>query len=410
MKSFLALLADPKTRPFFVSQFVSQVGSALFEIATIWLTLETTGSPLLTSIVAASAFLPALLSPFAGAVSDFVSPKRLIVTLDLVRAAIVLGLALVTIQAGFPAPGVVVVLSLILGLCTRIYIPARYSWLPQVVPRDRLQAANALSSLIANARLVVGGLLTLVVFALGDPALVFVLNAMTYLASAVVMMRVARPATNETATTARPPVLARLRDGFVAVAARRDLSLVFGFVAASNLVQVGGWIVGAPLVAEALAGAKTYTALQASFGLGVAAGCVIVGAAALHRAIVTRVVWLGFVARAVGFVGLASVASEPIVLISALLVGVGMPAMSVTVPSILQVVGQRVGHTGQLFGIYGLVNAGAVSVSIFLFGALGERMAVEHLLLVAAVACGALALVTIGSGRFVRALTSHRAE
>jgi hypothetical protein len=86
----------------------------------------------------------------------------------------------------------------------------------------------------------------------------------------------------------------------------------------------------------------------------------------------------------------------------------GMPAMSVTVPSLLQVVGQRVGHTGQLFGIYGLVNAGAVSVSIFLFGALGERMAIEALLLVAAVACGALTLATIGSEGFVRALTGDR--
>lgn len=370
---------------YFASQLLTLVGAAVFELGAIWFTLRVTESPFVTAVVAASAFLPALVSPFAGLVSDLASPKRVMVGVDVARSVLAVALGGFVWLAGFPPAAVIVVVSLVLGLLTRMYVPARFAWLGSGVPDDTLAHANALSTIVSNLRLPLGGLVAAVFFALDDPALVFLSSGLFYAVSWVLLLGLPTPPAERSRDGARRS--GRSLDQAPQVLKDPRLSASLGFVAGSNVLLVGAWIVGSPILAEQIAPESgLYAFMQAAYGLGVVAGSLLVASLSARSVAMRRVISGGYVVRALAFAGLVLAGSRLEATVGALLLGVATPALTVTFPTVLQRLSRVIGSAGTIFGLYGLANAGAISVSIMVYGLVATYLSPPGMFIVPATA------------------------
>ena len=125
-------------------------------------------------------------SPLAGVLADRYNRKRILIATDLLRATVVLGLLLVR------EPHHVWLLFLLTAVqvgISGVFFPVRVAILPEVASRRLLGPANALSSATWSTMLAIGaaaGGLFAGVF--GIPA-AFVLDAATYLVSALLLAR-----------------------------------------------------------------------------------------------------------------------------------------------------------------------------------------------------------------------------
>jgi MFS family permease len=149
---------------------------------------------------------PFLISPLAGVAADRYNRKRLLVLADLSRVVIVLGFLLVR------SPGDVWLLYTLtafqLGI-SGIAIPARTSLLPDIVSRTELGAANALISATWSVMLAVGAAVGGFVAGRWGIYPAFVIDALTFLVSALILTRLVYTPPPEQAALGR-----KIRDGF----------------------------------------------------------------------------------------------------------------------------------------------------------------------------------------------------
>ena len=163
-------------------------------------------------------------SPFAGALADRLDRRRLMIACDLGRVVVCLSFLAVgpsTIWLAYPLIAALAVLS-------APFDPASSAAIPNLVDARDLPVANALAGSLWGTMLAVGGLLGGIAAGLLGNDAAFVIDAISFLASALLLVRIHRPfaepghheterpsivaATVETVHYARrdPPVLALL--------------------------------------------------------------------------------------------------------------------------------------------------------------------------------------------------------
>ena len=124
--------------------------------------------------------------PFGGVLADRFDRRRLMVASDLVRAACMVGLAAVA-MLGLP----ILLAPLLAGLATAAstpYPPCVAATTPRLVPAEVLPAANAARSAIGSLCIVAGPGFGAVLLLLGSTTLAFVVNAATFVVSAVLVL------------------------------------------------------------------------------------------------------------------------------------------------------------------------------------------------------------------------------
>ena len=167
-------------RLFWTGQLVSLIGTWMQTTGQAWLVLQLTHSAWLLGVVGALQFLPVmLLSLFGGVIADRV-PKRTLLLFTQSFAtlqAIILWLLVVT---GTVQIWHILVLALMLGVTNALDMPARQSFVVEMVGREDLPNAVALNSSLFNmARLVGPGIAGLLIAWLGVAPL-FLLNAISF--------------------------------------------------------------------------------------------------------------------------------------------------------------------------------------------------------------------------------------
>ena len=244
-------------RRLWTGQVVSEVGDWLNNIAVLALVIQLADAGSVGFAVATYAIarhLPLFIfGPVAGVVVDRVSRRRVMIAADVARAGLALGFMLAN-RAGSLA--LIYVVGASLFSMSAFFNAAKRASIPNLVRgTEELLAANSLSASTTAATIAVGSALGgIVATALGRDT-VFVLNALTFLASAVLIRRVrkplsvgrrvkdsgveSRPPSSSNTNAPRPPLNTYFRDfreGLRYV--RRDRVLVAVFVVA------GGWGLG----------------------------------------------------------------------------------------------------------------------------------------------------------------------
>ncbi|MFH1475307.1 MAG: MFS transporter [Chloroflexota bacterium] len=195
-----------------MGQLISLFGDRLHQLALVALVGEATqNGAFAVAMVFVAATVPNLVfGPLAGALVDRWDQKRVMIASDLVRAAIVLSIPAVA------TTDVILVYPLVFALTTVsiFFRPARTAVIPRIVKDDELVAANSAIWLGDSLADVMGyPLAALFVASLGSSlALAFWVDAVTYLASAALILTMVIPAVVRTIAAAVPGLRGLLAD------------------------------------------------------------------------------------------------------------------------------------------------------------------------------------------------------
>ncbi len=155
---------------------------------TVWIFNET-GSAAWVGAATIGRFVPALLfSPYAGVLAERFERVRLMVVLDLASTAVMLLLAL---ETAVDAPvALAIVTAAVASTMGTVYEPAATALTPQVVGETDLGSANALRNTLENVLVIAGPAIGALLLLVGEPWVCILVNAASFLASAVIVSRV----------------------------------------------------------------------------------------------------------------------------------------------------------------------------------------------------------------------------
>ena len=190
-------------RRLWLAQIVSEIGDWFYTLSIYTLLLQLTGHASSVALALVLQVLPqTFVGPTAGVVNDRLRRKRVMIVADLVRVVVVLAMLLVRSRST-----VWLVYPLLLAETTMaaFFEPARSSVIPNIAAKGEVLIANTLSSATWSVNLLIGASVGGVVAAFFGREAVFILNALSFLASAILIagMHFAEPHA-ESAAPLRP--------------------------------------------------------------------------------------------------------------------------------------------------------------------------------------------------------------
>ncbi|OLD49161.1 MAG: hypothetical protein AUI42_09285 [Actinobacteria bacterium 13_1_40CM_2_65_8] len=289
----LGALRHRNYRLFLTGQIISTIGTWMQSVALPWLALELTHSGLLVGLVLAAQFTPVLLgSQFGGVIADRYRKRTVLLCTQglFTLPSFVLFALSATGNAHY---WMVLVAALAIGTVNLFDVPARQSFVIEMVGRQDLMNAIALNSSVFNAAAVVGPAIAGVLIGTVGVPLCFLANSLSYLAAvgalllmrdlpAVVPERQGQPWRERIAQGAayarKEPVVGML---LIAVA-------VFSLFAMTRLTLI-------PLFADQVldVGAQGFGFLLGSMGLGALVGALTLAFSADLGADPRRQLWMG---------------------------------------------------------------------------------------------------------------------
>jgi MFS family permease len=284
-------LARREFRLLWLGASASLLGDGAYLVALAWQAYSLTREPAGLALLGVCATVPQLLALVAGGViSDRFPRRRVLLVADLTRAAAVAAVAALVL-GGHVRMWHLAGLSVVFGLGAGVAAPAFDAIVPDLVPPDELEQANALDQFLRPAMFrlagpAVGGLLVAVAGAGSS----FALNAVTFLASAG-CLALMRPVTAGAAcddaddTSAPGSLLAEALDGLRFVRERVWLWGTFAAATVAYLMFIGPTEVLLPyVVREELGGsARDLGLVLAAGGVGAVAAALAVGTTGLPR-------------------------------------------------------------------------------------------------------------------------------
>jgi MFS family permease len=188
VSAYRAALQRRDLRLLFGGLTISATGNWAYNVALLAYVFEHTHSLGWVGAAGLARFVPSLLlGAYAGVVAERYERVRVMVSSDLVCALLQAGLAAAALADG--PPGVIVLLAALSAIANLPYNPAVAAMIPQIADEDELAAANALNGTIENLTVIAGPAIGAGLLALGSPASVFAINAVSFAASAVIVSR-----------------------------------------------------------------------------------------------------------------------------------------------------------------------------------------------------------------------------
>jgi MFS family permease len=198
---------------FFGGQVVSTVGTWMQSIAQSWLVLELTHSAFLVGLVLAIQFLPMLLAvPLGGLAADRYPKRRLLMLTQALFMVPALFLFAIT-WAHVAQVWMVMAAAFCYGWVNVFDVPARQSFVVEMVGRDDLMNAIALNSAVFNGAAVVGPSIAGVLIGAAGVQACFLVNAVSFVAAITALAAMRNLPTLVGAGGDRQPAGERLRQG-----------------------------------------------------------------------------------------------------------------------------------------------------------------------------------------------------
>ena len=190
---FLLLKHNRNFRWLWSGEIISQMGDWFNLIAIMALLLRLTGSASSAGWIIIIRSLPYFfIGPFAGVVADRFNRKTVMILSDVLRALVVLSFLLVK------QPGdvwIIYTATTLEMIASAFFSPAKSAVIPNVVDKDDLISANALSSITWSVMLTVGAVLGGLVSGAWGHQTCFIINSISYLVSAYCIYRTQIPVT-----------------------------------------------------------------------------------------------------------------------------------------------------------------------------------------------------------------------
>ena len=183
-------LQHHRFRYLWIGLLISVAGNQMQTTAVLWHINELSGGePIALGGVGLVRIIPILIfSLIAGATADVVNRRRLMFITQSVLAALAATLGLLT-AFGLDSIAVIYIIIALSGAFWAFDSPARQSLIPNLVPRDTLTNAFSLSSIASKFGGIVGPALAGVVLANWGIEFAYLLNAISFLAVIIALIR-----------------------------------------------------------------------------------------------------------------------------------------------------------------------------------------------------------------------------
>ncbi len=382
-------------RLLWLGQTISQMGDAVFEIGLLWLMLEITGSATLTGLVAMSAYLPALLFALpAGSLVDQLNRRRLMLTTDVLRAALVMLIPLLYHMDSLPVLGLGA-LTFSVAMCSTLFNPARDALLPSLVPTTQLRRANSLIQTSWQLALLFGPALGAWLIRLVGVIHLFTVDAVSYLASFLFMWRMRH---REVHPEKRPDMRDTLRstlrsalEGLRLMHKDRRLRVLLLITAADNLFIMGPATVGIPIFIrdELGGGAQQYALIMTAFALGMLIGTFLLNTFARKLRNSRLLAW-GIVLDGLTFLPMLWTHRLPMMYAVILVHSLVIPWITIPRPTLVHLIVEPKYH-GRVFALINLCVTGLTALSLGLTGLLADWIGMPRIyagIAIAAALCG----------------------
>ena len=386
---------------FFSGQMISLIGTWMQNIAQSWLVYKLTGSSLLLGVVGFAGQIPVfLLAPIGGMVADRRNRHRIVIGTQTTSMILAFILAMLTL---FHLVRVweIVVLAASLGAVNAFDIPARQSFLIDMVGREDLMNAIALNSSMFNGARVIGPAIAGLLVAWIGEGWCFFANAVSYIAVIIglllmklgPMRKVSKEATH----------IEHIAEGFRFVSRAAPIRALMLLIGVVSFVAVP-YSVLMPIFADRIlhGGARGLGILMGASGVGALLGALTL---AMRRGVQGLGRWIAFSAAGFGASLVLFSFSKFFLLSVALLLPVGyfvMLQMSSSNTLIQAMVPDDL--RGRAMAVYTMMFMGMAPMGSLFAGAVADRIGAPW-----TVAIGGLCAV-LGGLIFLRHLPKLRFE
>jgi MFS family permease len=323
-----SLLKNARFRRLWIGQGLSFIGDAVSMVALVLLVVEVSGSASAVGGVLVARLLPTLASPFVGVLADRLDRRAVLVAADLLRAALVFALIF---ARDLP---IIYALVFLLGVAQTVFNPTVRAAFPGVIGDGDLTRANALISGTFSFSVMAGPALGGVLVASVGVEVAFVLDAVTFLASAALLSTIRLPAPGRDG--AEEGFFEELRAGFGYLArARVPLAIVAGAFLATLTAN-------ATVPAEAFLAKDTFGAGDVGYGLiaSLWGGGMILGSALAAvlggRTNLVSLYFVSIFATALAFVGVGLSPTFVLALLAVAVAGAANGVDNVATDTVLQ--------------------------------------------------------------------------
>ncbi len=400
--SLRSVFVNPALRRIELALAGSMIGDWAYATAVVVWAYGVGGARLVGVWGAVRLLLMAFASPIGSVLADRLPRKSVLISSDVLRAALAV-VATVCLALDAPA-AVVLVVATLLSVVGCVFRPAQMAWMPSLTTRpEELTAANGTSSTIESLAFFVGPALGALLVTTTSVEVVFLLNAATFLLSAFLVWGIRPvagpppgaddPADTESASTGGEPeekagAFAEMAGGFQHIRRDRDLLMVAILVCAQTVVAGATIVFGVTFAVQILkTGPAGVGIIDSVFGVGAILG----GFYAIARSTRNRLAGdlaLGTALWSLPLLLVVAYPSPATVFASAVLLGFGNPLVDVNFATIVQRLTPNA-VLGRVFGAYegALIATMALGSAAmpFLITGLGLRWALAVLAVVVGV-------------------------
>ena len=398
LRTTLRALRHRNFQLFFSGQFISLCGTWMQTIAQDWLVYRLTGSSWLLGVVAFAGQIPILLlSPAAGIVADRRNRQHTVIATQTASMLIALTLAALTLTKTVKV-WEIMILATSLGVVNAFDVPARQSFLIEMVGREDLLNAIALNSAMYNGARVIGPAIAGILVAWIGEGWCFFANGVSYIAviTGLFMMHVT-PRELERAGSA----IEKIVEGFRFVRHTKPVRAILLMVGLVSLATMPVMVL-MPIFADRIlhGGARGLGLLMGATGIGALLGGLLL---ASKRGVEGLGRWVWVAAAAVGASLILFAVSRHFWLSVAFLAPAGF-AMLIQMGSCNTLIQVMVPDRlrGRVMSLYSMMLLGVGPIGALVGGALAARIGAPWTVVI----CGVASLA--GAAVFARALPSLR--
>lgn len=260
-----------------LGKIISQLGDKFYAIALAWWILQKTNSPSIMGLFLLVSTLPSILIGFfAGALADRWMRRTILIITDIIRGSLVMVISFLAMNNILEVWHVFAI-SFLLSAAAAFYDPAVQAIIPEIVEKESLTRANAMSQMVGGICTVAGPLLGAMAVSMFGITWVFLANGISYFLSAIlacfiVMNRVYRDFKE------KKYILKDIREGIEFLKSQKQVTLIMKIIAIAHFF-LGSLMVSLPFLAKSLDGdgVKNLGYLEMMIGAGLIAGSIFIG-------------------------------------------------------------------------------------------------------------------------------------
>jgi MFS family permease len=394
-----APLREQNFRWYFFSRLVNMVGGTMASVALAFAVLEVSDSPSALGTVLAAMSIPMVVFLLVGGViADRFGRTLVIQTSNVVSGLCQLGIASLVLS-GHAQVWQLVCLATVIGTSSAMSFPALASVLPQLVPREQLQQANVLISMMRGTLTVVGPSVAGILVVTVGPGWALAVDGASYLGAAVLLLRVKIPAPVRRGDA--PSMLVELREGWTVFRTTTWLWVVVLAFGALNAIHSGAISTLGPVLAkQSDIGERGWGLILSAEAVGLLAMTLVMTRVRLERPLLFGMVGIGALALPMVMLGLHPHVVP--VMAVAVLAGAGTEIFNLGWNLAMQ---ENIADDmlSRAYSYDALGSFVAIPVGQLLFGPLGVAFGVQRVILVGGLVYAAIVALTLMS-RAVRRL------